>query len=87
MQYILYDFNHTIVGGIMPLGMLKDTAQKDRWGSYHYMQYSEYIVENPAQVCLRYLVEFRHVSSRHWTRRFYEGIHSLYGGTLEVGKP
>lgn len=59
------DFTVTMPGGYsIPLGMLEETVTMNDKLFYHYPAYTEYIVEDPRQVCLKYLVQFTKGSAR-----------------------
>lgn len=44
--------------------MLEETVTRKDKFFYNYMTYTEYIVEDPRQVCLKYLVQFTKGSAR-----------------------
>lgn len=51
-------------GYSIPLGMLEETVTMNDKLFYHYPAYTEYIVEDPRQVCLKYLVQFTKGSAK-----------------------
>lgn len=59
------DFTVTMPGGYsIPLGMLEERVTRNDKFFYNYPTYTEYIVEDPRQVCLKYLVQFTKGSAR-----------------------
>jgi penicillin V acylase-like amidase (Ntn superfamily) len=55
------EYFYIVTGYSIPLGMVETQGQEYR---YNYTTYSEYIVEDHRQVCLKYLVQFTKASAR-----------------------
>lgn len=51
-------------GPTIPLGMITDTKSEPASRGWNHMAYSEYVIQNPSQICLRYLIQFTKASPR-----------------------
>ncbi|XP_078315747.1 poly [ADP-ribose] polymerase tankyrase-like isoform X2 [Crassostrea virginica] len=59
------DFTVAMPAGYsIPLGMLETVVKRGDPDYYRYSEYTEYIVEDPKQVCLKYLVQFTKAVAR-----------------------